>query len=216
VIIVSYYTKNTGYEQEVKNLIVSCKKFGLKSDIVGIESKGRWDTNCCYKPRFLLEKLREHQSPVVWMDADALFLKQPTLFQTLTCDVALRTFDDLPMGHPSKIITGTLFFHYRISVFNLLEQWDIECRAMLRGEDEVWDQVALQRALLKTPSLRLFPLPEDYYLIYDTPAHRGKTGVIVHYQASRLLKKVVNGEVVRFWGTDMLSQEQRRLFSELM
>lgn len=214
MIIVSYYTKNTGYEQEVENLIASCKKFDLESDIVGIESRGRWDANCCYKPRFLLEKLKEHQAPLVWMDADAVFLKKPTLFQTLTCDMALRIIPHLPEDHPSKVITGTLFLQNRPALFEILKLWEAECAEMLKGEIEVWDQVALKRSLSKGPSLKLSSLPDPYYMIYDQPYFQKEKAVIAHYQASRLFKKEVNKEVVQFWESSMFSQRNRRFFSD--
>ncbi len=216
MIVVSYYTKHTGYEQEAKNLIASCKKFDLQTDIVGIASKGSWDTNCCYKPSFLIEKLREHQNSIVWMDADAVFIQKPILFEMLDCDIALRIVDDLPIGHPSKIITGTLFLQCRPKVFELLKRWDTECREMHKKGGEVWDQIALQRVLVKSPLIKLFPLPDEYYLIYDQAANQSKKGVIVHYQASRLLKKVVNREVICFWEKGMFAQEKRRRFSDLM
>ena len=214
MLIVSYYTKNTGYEEEIKNLIASCKKFNLGWDIVGIESRGRWDANCCYKPRFLLEKLKEHQTPLVWMDADAVFLKKPTLFQTLTCDMALRIAPDLPEDHPSKMITGTLFLQNRPPVFEIMKLWDSECTQMLKGEVEVWDQIALKQALSKGPSLKISPLPDPYYMIYDQPYFQKQKAVIAHYQASRLLKKEVNQEVVQFWERGMFSQKNRRFFSD--
>lgn len=209
--LVSYYTLGTGYEEEVKNLIASCEKWGIQHDIVGIDSKGAWDQNCCYKPRFLLEKLEEHQCPLFWVDADAVVLQKPTLFDTLTCDIALRIYKELPLEHPSKLITGTLFFRPTDKAKKLLELWDEECQKMLEeNEAEVWDQIALKRVLLKDPDVEVFPLPNSYCSIYDKTLQ--ETPVILHYQASRLFKKEVNNEVVPFWESAAFSQQNRSDF----
>lgn len=213
-LIVSYYTAGTGYEDEVKNLIDSCNKLDLQADIVPIKSKGSWDKNCCYKPQFLLEKLEEHQRPIVWVDADAIFLKQPVLFDSLECDIALRTYDELPLEHPSKLITGTLYLAPNPKVRILLTDWATECQKMLQeGKKEVWDQIALKRVLLQKKDIELFPLPDAYCAIYDKNLTPSEEAVILHYQASRLFKKEVNNEVVPFWENEMFSQESRHKFS---
>ena len=212
-LIVSYYTAGTGYEEEVQNLIASCKKLDLQTDIVPIQSRGSWDKNCCYKPEFLLEKLDEHQRPVVWVDADAIFLKKPTLFDSLECDVALRTYEELPLDHPSKVYTGTVYFSNNEKVRSLLKRWAEESQKMLQEEEkEVWDQVSIKQALFGS-DVDLFPLPDTYATIYDKQITPNEDAVILHYQASRLFKKEVNNEVVPFWENEMFSQESRQNFS---
>ena len=47
--VVSYYTKNTPYEDEIKHLIASCEKFGIPYEIDGIPNLGSWEKNCCYQ-----------------------------------------------------------------------------------------------------------------------------------------------------------------------
>ncbi|WP_420421652.1 putative nucleotide-diphospho-sugar transferase [Simkania sp.] len=212
-LIVSYYTAGTGYEEEVQNLIASCKKLDLQTDIVPIQSRGSWDKNCCYKPEFLLEKLDEHQRPVVWVDADAIFLKKPTLFDSLECDVALRTYEELPLDHPSKVYTGTVYFSNNEKARSLLKRWAEESQKMLQEEEkEVWDQVSIKQALFGS-DVDLFPLPDTYATIYDKQLTPNEDAVILHYQASRLFKKEVNNEVVPFWENEMFSQETRQNFS---
>lgn len=212
-LIVSYYTAGTGYEVEVQNLIASCRKLDLQADIVPIPSRGSWDKNCCYKPEFLLEKLDEHQRPIVWVDADAIFLKNPTLFESLQCDIALRTYEELPLDHPSKVYTGTIYLSNNEMARTLLKRWKEESERMLREEkNEVWDQVSIKQALLGS-NVDLFPLPDTYATIYDKQLTSIEEAVILHYQASRLFKKEVNNEVVPFWENEMFSQESRHKFS---
>lgn len=74
-LVVSYYTKNTPYEKEVQYLIQSCKQFDIEYLIEGIEDKGSWEGNCSFKPYFIREKMKECKRPLMWVDADAVFLK---------------------------------------------------------------------------------------------------------------------------------------------
>lgn len=213
-LFVSYYTLDTGYEQEIKNLINSCEKLSLETDFVGIDSKGKWDQNCCYKPRFLLEMLEKHKRPIVWVDADAVILKKPLFFDSLECDIALRIYEDLPLEHPSKLITGTLFLNDTPAIKTLLELWETKCSQMLaENNKEVWDQIALKYVLLESGAgVNITPLPDPYCAIYDKKKTLKNDAVILHYQASRLFKKVVNKEVAPFWEDHLFSQQNRTNF----
>ena len=214
VIFVSFYTQNSGYEEEVKNLIVSCEKFGLSFDIIPIVSKGTWEKNCAYKPRFLLEMLKKHKKPLVWIDADAVILKNPVLFNTLTCDIGIRLFKNLPLSHCSKILSGTIYINNTQNSSLFLELWDEEIQTLFKNKKEgKWDQIALKNAILKKiGKLDFFSLPSSYAAIYDKPCH--KNAVILHYQASRLYKKTINKELIPFWETNLFSQETRQKFIE--
>ena len=89
-IIICYYTKDTGYENEIENLITSCEKFSLPYVVDAIDSLGTWEKNCCYKPRYILDKITSLKRPVLWLDADCVVVQKPTLFDSLECDIALR------------------------------------------------------------------------------------------------------------------------------
>jgi len=190
-LIVSYYTLGTGYEKEAQNLIRSCKKLGLQTDIVGILSKGKWEENCAFKPKFLLKMLQKHKRPLVWVDADAVILKPPKLFESLSCDIAIYINDSLPIEDPSSLLSGTIYLNYTKEAEALLKAWDEECQK----DKDMWDQAALKIALLQNgANLSFFTLPESYCSIYDK-----KNAIIFQSQASRLLKKVINKEIIPFW-----------------
>lgn len=213
-IIVSYYTENTGYEREVQNLISSCDDLRLTHQIEKITSLGSWEKNCCYKPYFLLEKLEELKQPILWVDADAVFLQQPNLFHHLPCDMALRSFDHLPLHHPSKIITGTLYLQNTQATKKLLTQWGKECQRLLQAQKgEVWDQIGLRNAILSGHKAEIVPLPDSYCAIYDKKRAADQEVVILHYQASRLYKKVIDKQLIPFWEEEGLSQKERAHFS---
>ena len=187
VVFVSFYTRNSGYEKEVKNLIASCQKLDLPIDIVAIDSEGRWDKNCAYKPRFLLEMLKKHQKPVVWIDADGIVLQKPVLFKTLTCDIGVRILEDLPMDSPSKIISNTIYVNHTQNSHLFLSLWEKKCHKLIQTQkEEVWDQEVFKHVLQKMKTLSVFPLPMEYGHIYDQPL--AVNPIIIHYQASRILK----------------------------
>ena len=216
--IISYYTEGTGYEREVENLIASCQKLNLPHQIDSIPSMGSWEKNCCYKPRYILEKLNELTSPVLWLDADAVVVKKPTLFESLTADIALRVVESLPNESPSKMISGTVYVNHTTKAMTILKEWDAECQRLLTTrETEVWDQVALRNVLLNSDVI-VYPLPRAYYMIYDTMTTQmgSDEAIIIHYQASRLFKKEIDQLVIPFWTTEESSQKGRKAFLSKM
>ena len=76
MIIVSYYTKNTPYEDVMKqHLLASLKKWNLKYDVEAIGDFGNWQQNTHYKAKFIKRKLLQHKKPVVLIDEDAKIKK---------------------------------------------------------------------------------------------------------------------------------------------
>ncbi len=214
--VVSYYTKGTGYEEEVKNLIESCERFSMPYEIDAIDSLGSWEKNCCFKPQFLLEKLKKLQSPILWLDADSVVNKKPILFEGIDCDIAVRIFDELPSDHPSKVISGTVFVNASEKAATLLEDWAKECKAMLQsGAEEVWDQEAMRNVVFRSDA-HVMGLEEPYCMVYDKIKNKAMRdeAVILHYQASRLFRKEVNRLVVPFWEAEMAQQKNRTTFYE--
>ncbi|MCB1081187.1 MAG: hypothetical protein KDK69_05130 [Chlamydiia bacterium] len=195
--IISYYTQDTAYEIQAKRLIASCEKFKLPYSIDPIPNLGTWERNCCYKPKYILQKLTDLNKPVLWIDADAEFVQKPTLFEDFSPDIALRIVETVPDTHPSKMISGTIYLNPTAAAFEILKAWDIECDYLLQTEPHVWDQIALRNVLL-TSQANIYGLPKSYYMVYDK-REEGEEAFILHYQASRTEKKVINQEVIPFW-----------------
>ncbi|MCB1106810.1 MAG: hypothetical protein KDK76_01790 [Chlamydiia bacterium] len=198
--IISFYTPNTGYEKEIEGLIQSCQKFNLPYSIDPIPNFGTWEKNCCFKPKYILKKLLDLKRPILWLDADAIVVQRPTLFETLESDVALRVVENVPNDHPSKMISGTLFFNHTPAAIEVLEEWDRETEALFKQDPHLWDQVSLRNVLLRS-SAKITSLDQRYYQVYNKIDHEKtlKKAIIIHFQASRTLKKTLNKEVVPFW-----------------
>lgn len=195
-LIVSYYTKDTLYQLEVQNLISSCEKWGLEHHIEPIPTFGSWERNCSYKPFFLMEKTQQLKRPLLWVDADGVFLQQPAYLEAFDTDFAVRTNRQWKDDHPSKVISGTVFVNSTPGAERVLKSWAKESLDALADPNrkiEFWDQIALRDVVLRgVPGAVISDLPTSYMAIIDNPEDQKGEMVIGHYQASRRFKKIIN------------------------
>lgn len=184
----------------MEGLIASCKKFDLPYSIDPIPNFGTWEKNCCFKPKYILKKLIDLKRPILWLDADALIVQKPTLFETLDADIALRIVNELPNDHQSKMISGTIFVNNTPGALQVLQEWDLETETLFKQDPHLWDQVSLRNVLLRSTA-KVCPLDSRYYQVYNKIEDEKtlKEAIIIHFQASRTLKKTLNHEVVPFW-----------------
>jgi hypothetical protein len=189
-LVISFYTKDTPYQLNAHHLSASCEKFGLKSHIEGIDSHGSWELNCAYKPFFIAQKLQQFQRPVLWVDADAVFVRKPKPLKVFENDFAVYSEADLAPDHPSKIRSGTIFINYTEKGMGVLKNWAQECQRLLvdpHRTEEFWDQIALRNVYLAEKNLDHLPL--SYIKILGHPVDaKCPNPVIIHCQASRHTK----------------------------
>jgi hypothetical protein len=197
-LIVSYYTKDTLYQLEVQNLIASCENWRLDHHVEPIDSFGSWERNCAYKPLFLLQKLKQFNKPIFWVDADAIFVKKPVFLKVFQSDFAVRINTEWSDEHPSKVMSGSLYVNATLGAERVLKSWAQECLNRLldsHRKEELWDQVALRDVLKRSvPGAKVGSLPLGYTAISDSPYDKKEISevVIMHYQASRRFKKMIN------------------------
>ena len=194
-VIISFYTKKTPYEREIERLIASCNHFELSHSIEGIESLGSWELNCACKPFFILKKLDELQKPILWVDADRVFVEKPTWQKAFDAELAVRINEELEEEHPSKVISSTIFVRPSEKGKFLIKDWIKHCALTLldkERKEEFWDQIALRDVLLKNRD-SVKSMPVEYSKIFDHPGdcQRVHKPVIEHFQASRRFKKLV-------------------------
>ena len=207
--VISFYTKNTPYEDEAQDLIASCEKFGLEYEIDAIDSKGSWGKNCNFKSEFILEKLTKLKRPVLWVDSDAVFVKYPKELKNLSADFALCMVPNAPDEHPCKMITGTIYVNYTPTSIEHLKEWIEACPGYL--DEQMPDQMALKDILLKGKA-KVHDLSVPYFTTYDLigVGIYAQEAVLVHFQASRLLKKVIDQEVLPFCTLDQITREKKK------
>ncbi len=185
-IIVSYYTIGTFYKDLAKRFVESLKKHKVYYYVEGVPNLNDWGRNTNYKPSFLLRMLEKFPDrSLVWIDCDAELLQYPTLFDSLDCDVAAHEFDrrlyqSRREDWPKELLSGTLFLRNNSLVQEIVKKWKQECEK----SPQVWDQKSLEKVL----NGDYHRLPASYCQIHRL-MRVVKNPVIVHYQASRQVRK---------------------------
>lgn len=190
-IIVSAFTPHPVYEEKALNFATSLNNLDLEYEIYPLQDRGSWAKNCQQKAEVILDALRKHKKPVVWIDIDAVVVRQPELFDRLTqdiCDVAYYA-----MKEPERYLaSGTLYFGYTQGAISILEQWIDLCKDTLEYDQKVLEQVIWNEHTIPKSFYDIIELPVEYCRIFDNKAQEKemKTApVVVHTQASRQVKQ---------------------------
>ena len=189
IIYVSMFTHGTPYEQEIKILDASLREYNLFFEIVGIRPQGSWIKNTQMKPQIILDTMEKHNKDVVWVDADAEILSQPKFFDTLDADLAFHTLTwhkDTP-NEFQEMLVGTVYFKNNVNIKSFLRQW-----AALNNQVNKPDGETFQMLLTEDKFLKKVDLPAEYVRIFDSKQMEGIEPIIVHNQASRRYKGLVD------------------------
>ena len=192
-LVVSYYTKKTLYENEVENLIDSCKKFEIEHYIEGIENRGSWGENCAFKPYFLRKKMKEFKRPLLWVDADAVFL-QGLKFEDFMFSDLVFYYDPKIRDFRFSAFAGTVYVNATAGGCKSLDLWCHYSDEIIKetGKPPLYiDQVSLHFSMLSKPSFNFIQLPIVYAKVFDRYVEGldPKAVVIEHNQASRRFVK---------------------------
>lgn len=183
------YTPHEAYVEGAKKLEASVLSHDLKFRMFPMPDTGSWEKNCQQKAGVILKAMEMFNTPIVWIDADAIMVRPPLEFNNLNCDVAYYT-----MIYPCKhLASGTLYFNNTPAAKAVLRKWIDD---ML--ESYALDQRILQNVLWddfgnKIDCCRQGALSVEYCRIFDSKAQDEEmTGppVIIHYQASRSTKQL--------------------------
>jgi len=181
-LVISYYTLGTPYEEEVKNLLDSCREWGIEHHVKGVKDLGSWEQNCAYKPRFILEQMQKWQRPLLWVDADAVFLQPLAFEEFMFADIALM-WETGKTDPRFCVRAGTIFV--RPTGEHILSLWKHYAEEIEQREGRALafqDQASLYFAVLASKQARIAALPLTYCALFD---ERQEGVVIKHYQASR-------------------------------
>lgn len=191
-LVVGYFTKDTGYEEEIKGMVASARAHGLEVYVEGVESQGSWTANTYYKAVFIDRMLEKFpRRPLLFLDADSRIRRYPALLDNFTADFGASVFewDKLPGTRTDRELScAVLYLRPKPAVKKLVKEW-IRLNETNR-QSAIQDQRNLQRIVEATPNLRWQQLPMTYCQIFDSMAAAGKP-VIEQMQASRRLKQEV-------------------------
>jgi hypothetical protein len=183
--VVSFYTKDTPYAEEVQNLIESCEKYKVNYSIEEVENLGKWEWNCGQKPKIIQNALKNFPNEnLFYVDADAVFKREPNWshFEDLQYPAFAWFKWQSAEGEVTELLSGSIYIPNNEFSDLMIRAW---C-ALQEQNKEMWDQRVLQHLVTKhdLPSYQL-PLEwckvADYMKSVDNP-------YIEHYQASRRFK----------------------------
>jgi hypothetical protein len=183
-VIISFYTRDTGYEDEAKKLADSLNRLNLDYEIIGIADRKNWQLNIRYKPSLISKMLkRYHPRPILYVDADAVFMRFPDLFRGILGDIGVHRvhWEDYGRNRPDEVLGGTIYVSNCARTQSVLEKWIQGCETRSLS---VWDQKILQEIIGND----FYQLPAQYCTIFDSMGSIIKDPVILHNQASRRLK----------------------------
>lgn len=196
-LVIGYYTKNTGYEQEIKTMVRSARLFGFEVEIHGIETLGGWQKNTYYKATFIRQMMKEHpRRPLLFLDADVVMRQYPDLFDKFDADIGISRVDwtkyKITSNQTMEINTSVIYLRNNARTRALLDEW-IACND--KPESGVFEQKNLQNMLEadnrdKNGQASIKFLPDSYAQIFDLMNSAGDP-VIELRQASRRFKQEV-------------------------
>ena len=114
---------------------------------------------------------------IVWLDADSIVEKEPTLFKEIDKNFGVHYID-------GQFASGTLFFKNNNISRNILKDWISENSK----NENAWDQVTLSKIINDKYKNEEYILPKEYCSIFDRKGYQDIDKVISHWQASRKLK----------------------------
>ncbi len=192
-LVVSFYTKNTGYEEEATRLRRELHLFGFEYDIEGIQSFGSWQKNTQYKAKFIAGMLEKHpKRNLLWLDVDSSVYQYPDLFDNANFDLGVHIIDWSKYGNGQrrdKQLANAVIYLKNVDVVRrFIHDWirineqkpnRIEMQTMADTLDKWQDK------------LHFHNIPASYCQIYDLMATEGYP-VIEQRQASRQYRNKVS------------------------
>jgi hypothetical protein len=187
-LVVSFYTTDPDYTNEVSGLIRSVDRRGLDSDIRGVPPFPSWEEAVHYKPTFIREMRLEHPDrALLWTDADSVIRRPLDHTIGFSADVSCRV-QDFPY-RKAEWLASTVLFNPTSRSDELLERW-IALNAATpatRSDPMTLDQANLMRAVQDMGDrIKWELLPAEYcFLPQMRDIYPDADPVIVHFQASR-------------------------------
>jgi hypothetical protein len=180
--IVAFFTEGSFYEQEKERMAHSAERIGLKVHATGVPSAGSWVLNAGLKPGFLLQERQRLRGPMLYVDVDAVFHRNPwPELRQLECDLAVY------YEGGERLISATILINDTPGAAELIERWREGCVA----QPDMWDQLVLEQIIAEDaagaePQFRVVKLPASFCWIFDRPEN-GPVGdiFIEQLQASR-------------------------------
>lgn len=196
--IFGFHTDDKLYTKHAQILTCSAKKFDINVHFSQV-SKDDWQKIIAFKPKFIAQMRRDLTGKILFVDADAIILKDiRPFFDSIEEDIAVHYING------TRLISSTIFINDTPNAHLLMDEWE---RRQL-AQPEVWDQVVLQELVdewVESKKVTLNKLPPNYTFIFDTSRRTygdAYEPIIEQLQASRdmrWLKKYKERSLFEQW-----------------
>lgn len=190
-ILVAYATRNSIYEESLKQLMDAADKLGVRSYFQLINDRGGWGKNTEYKPHFIKHCMEQfHDCDIAYTDADSILHSYPELFDSTEAEALVRK-QDFPW-RKNEFLSGTFFLRNTERCRLAVGLWinKVEAGKTVRSKPETWEQYHMGRALDEA-AVEYRQLPH-WYIYYDHMERAEgvvENPVITHMQYSRKICK---------------------------
>lgn len=185
LVVCAYYTPGP-YFNEAARLSASIDKFGLASCVGCIGELGMlWEDAVKLKPEYILSCLERFEGrPVVYVDVDAVFIKDPREFLPNTWRGGKKPGMSIHLYRGTEPCSGTVIYHPYSNAQEIVSSWILE-------QEERPTPHRPQRILNYVKGVNK-GLDPEWCWIFDTSIRRYPMKVnqqiIEHLQASREFK----------------------------
>lgn len=183
--LISFYTKDWKYPQYATALKMDCERLDVPYRIQELPTTGSYLKNTCLKPQFILDKLNELKSPVLWVDVDASLYGYPDCKYAV--DFAARR---MPEHRDRTWHVGTMWFNYTPVMISFIQKW-IENTGNLSDEsalDRTWREIG--------DTITTADLPPEYFYI-EKKGRSIPNGTVIMHRISKSPIKAMDMPVAR-------------------
>lgn len=215
--VISFYTANTSYEQEIIGLKNSLEKFGIDYHFFACEQKGSWRKNLNAKSECILQAFDMFpDQDIVFIDADGIVRQYPILFDKLSAtkdsDVAATFHKYSPRsGDEDELLSGTLWFPNNDRARNLVQRWHEIGLDQEKIRHQQCLRIAIEQKALEGDKVKVYRMPHEYTHVFDYKYKDKNKPVIEHFQASRRFRKEVGYGDVLTWRTQNIPIKKKTM-----
>lgn len=143
--LISFYCDTDGgtyYSDHAKRLEKNCNDLDINYEITHLESFNDYRLNTLRKPKFILEKMHEFKSPILWMDVDSYLHRKLDffdVFEDLDFDMVYAT--EAKDWGPMK--ASPIYLPYREKTIKMMELWIEGCDKVLQENKTLFDHEVL-------------------------------------------------------------------------
>jgi len=190
-LVMCIYTHGSPYELEAQELGATARQFGYPFQAVAVPDQGNWWKNVGIKPQIVLDLMKQHDGPLLALDADCRILRPLDEMLALLdrADVAVKCRPDSCFS--ALFNAAVLLLRRTPATLALVETW------AQRGQQYAYlhrfaEQGAFSEAVMLVQNvIRLVPLEERFHAFapFDDPETAPPDCVIFHRKSSRVTRK---------------------------